>query len=61
MPLTVCPLSNLKLRVFHTLAQHNIGTMLDAGIVATVNSRRPGVLRRLPERKLHPDLCRAGS
>lgn len=39
--LTVCPLSNLKLRVFPTLAAHNLGRMLDAGIVATVNSDDP--------------------
>lgn len=41
IPLTVCPLSNLKLCVFPTLAQHNLGAMLDAGIVATVNSDDP--------------------
>ena len=41
VPLTVCPLSNLKLRVFPTLAQHNLGGMLDAGLVATVNSDDP--------------------
>jgi adenosine deaminase len=41
IPLTVCPLSNLKLRVYKTLAEHNIGKMLDAGIVATVNSDDP--------------------
>jgi adenosine deaminase len=41
IPLTVCPLSNLKLRVFPTLAGHNLGRMLDAGIVATVNSDDP--------------------
>lgn len=41
IPLTVCPLSNLKLRVFPTLAHHNLGRMLDAGIVATVNSDDP--------------------
>ena len=41
IPLTVCPLSNLKLRVYKTLAEHNIGRMLDAGIVATVNSDDP--------------------
>ena len=41
IPLTVCPLSNLKLRVFPDLAQHNIGKMLEAGIVATVNSDDP--------------------
>ena len=41
IPLTVCPLSNLKLCVFPDLARHNIGKMLDAGIVATVNSDDP--------------------
>ncbi|QDL53844.1 adenosine deaminase [Rhodoferax aquaticus] len=41
IPLTVCPLSNLKLRVYPTLAQHNLGKLLDAGIVATVNSDDP--------------------
>jgi adenosine deaminase len=41
IPLTVCPLSNVKLRVFDTLRDHTLGTMLDAGIVATVNSDDP--------------------
>ena len=41
MPLTVCPLSNLKLRVFETLADHNLAALLDAGLVATVNSDDP--------------------
>jgi adenosine deaminase len=41
VPLTVCPLSNLKLCVFPALSQHNLGRMLDAGIVATVNSDDP--------------------
>ncbi len=41
IPLTVCPLSNLKLRVFPSLADHNLGRMLDAGIAATVNSDDP--------------------
>jgi len=39
--LTVCPLSNLRLCVFPTLADHNLGRLLDAGIVATVNSDDP--------------------
>ena len=39
--LTVCPLSNLKLCVFPDLAQHNLGALLDAGLVATVNSDDP--------------------
>jgi adenosine deaminase len=41
IPLTVCPLSNLKLRVYSSLSQHNIGRMLEAGIVATINSDDP--------------------
>ncbi|NCS62470.1 MAG: adenosine deaminase, partial [Rhodoferax sp.] len=41
IPLTVCPLSNLKLRVFPSLADHNLGQMLNAGLVATVNSDDP--------------------
>lgn len=41
IPLTVCPLSNLKLRVFPTLNQHTLKRMLDAGIMATVNSDDP--------------------
>jgi adenosine deaminase len=41
IPLTVCPLSNLKLCVFPDLAQHNIGQLLDAGLKATINSDDP--------------------
>ncbi|HET8748501.1 MAG TPA: adenosine deaminase [Ramlibacter sp.] len=41
IPLTVCPLSNLKLRVVPTLEQHNLRALLDAGLVATVNSDDP--------------------
>ncbi len=41
IPLTVCPLSNLKLCVFPDMAQHNLGELLDAGLVATVNSDDP--------------------
>jgi adenosine deaminase len=41
IPLTVCPLSNVKLRVFPTLADHNIGKLLAAGIAATINSDDP--------------------
>jgi adenosine deaminase len=41
IPLTVCPLSNLKLRVVDTLAQHHLQRLLDAGIMATVNSDDP--------------------
>ena len=41
IPLTVCPLSNLKLCVFPDLASHNLRQLLDAGLVATVNSDDP--------------------
>jgi adenosine deaminase len=41
MPLTVCPLSNVKLRVFESLAAHNLQALLDAGLCATVNSDDP--------------------
>ncbi|HQX58736.1 MAG TPA: adenosine deaminase, partial [Burkholderiaceae bacterium] len=39
--LTVCPLSNIKLRVFDSLRQHTIGRMLESGIAATINSDDP--------------------
>ncbi|NRR30108.1 adenosine deaminase [Oxalobacteraceae bacterium] len=39
--LTVCPLSNIKLRVFDKMEQHNLLSLLDAGLVATVNSDDP--------------------
>lgn len=41
IPLTVCPLSNLKLKVVNDMQQHNLRQLLDLGIVATVNSDDP--------------------
>jgi len=41
IPLTVCPLSNIKLRVFDVMGSHNLRRLLDAGLVATVNSDDP--------------------
>ena len=41
MPLTVCPQSNIKLRVFDTMSDHNLKVMLDKGICVTVNSDDP--------------------
>jgi adenosine deaminase len=41
IPLTVCPLSNVKLRVFPTIKQHNFRQLLDAGLAVTVNSDDP--------------------
>ncbi len=39
--LTVCPLSNQKLCVFKSLADHNLGRLLEHGLLATVNSDDP--------------------
>lgn len=39
--LTVCPLSNVKLRVFDDLSAHNLVRMIELGIIATVNSDDP--------------------
>jgi adenosine deaminase len=41
IPLTVCPLSNLKLKVVTDMRNHPIKKMLDLGIMATVNSDDP--------------------
>ena len=40
-PLTVCPLSNLALRVVDDLADHNLKRLLDAGLKVTINSDDP--------------------
>lgn len=41
MPLTVCPLSNTKLCVFKTMAEHNILELLERGVKVTINSDDP--------------------
>ena len=41
LPLTVCPLSNLKLRVVNDLREHPLKRMLDAGLCVTVNADDP--------------------
>jgi len=41
MPLTVCPLSNLKLCVVDDMAEHNIRRLLQQGVHVTVNSDDP--------------------
>jgi adenosine deaminase len=41
IPLTVCPLSNVKLRVFDTMQDHNLGRLLELGLCVTVNSDDP--------------------
>ncbi|MFJ6119618.1 adenosine deaminase [Streptomyces sp. NPDC054775] len=41
VPLTLCPLSNVRLRAVDTLADHPLAAMLDAGLLCTVNSDDP--------------------
>jgi adenosine deaminase len=41
IPLTVCPLSNVKLRVFESIENHNLPQLLDAGLCVTINSDDP--------------------
>lgn len=41
VPLTVCPLSNVKLGVFNSIAEHNLKRLLDLGLCITVNSDDP--------------------
>jgi len=41
IPLTVCPLSNIKLRVFNKLEDHNIKKMLDKKLMVMINSDDP--------------------
>jgi adenosine deaminase len=41
IPLTVCPLSNVKLRVFESMEDHNLKRLLDLGLCVTVNSDDP--------------------
>jgi adenosine deaminase len=41
VPLTVCPLSNVKLNVFRRIEEHNLKRLLDRGVCVTVNSDDP--------------------
>ena len=41
IPLTMCPLSNQRLRVVEDLADHDLKRLLDAGVPVTVNSDDP--------------------
>jgi adenosine deaminase len=41
IPLTMCPLSNVKLRVFDRLEDHNLKNLLDRGVLVTINSDDP--------------------
>lgn len=41
IPLTVCPLSNIKLKVFKRLEDHNLKQLFDRGVRVTINSDDP--------------------
>ena len=41
IPLTVCPLSNVKLKVFKTLKEHNLKKMLNKNLMVMINSDDP--------------------
>jgi adenosine deaminase len=41
VPLTVCPLSNIKIRIFDNMRQHNFKQLLDLGLCVTINSDDP--------------------
>lgn len=41
VPLTVCPLSNIKLRIFDNLRQHNFKQLMNLGLCVTINSDDP--------------------
>jgi adenosine deaminase len=41
VPLTVCPLSNIKLRVFDSMKDHNLRELIDAGLCVSINSDDP--------------------
>ena len=41
IPLTVCPLSNIKLQVFNKLEDHNLKKMLDKKLMVMINSDDP--------------------
>ncbi|WP_437558093.1 adenosine deaminase [Acidithiobacillus sulfuriphilus] len=54
IPLTVCPFSNIALKVFPQLSKHNLGELLAAGLLATINSDDPAYFGGyLSENMLH--------
>ena len=54
MPLTVCPLSNIKLCVFDRMEEHNILQLLERGLCVTVNLDDPSYFGGY-DGKLHSD------
>ena len=45
MPLTVCPNSNIELKVFETYREHNIKALLDYGLNVSINSDDPAYFK----------------
>lgn len=45
IPLTVCPNSNIELKVFDSYKEHNIKKLLDFGLLVTVNSDDPAYFK----------------
>ena len=41
VPLTVCPLSNIRLRVYSDMRHHPVSRLIDAGVLVTINSDDP--------------------
>ena len=41
IPLTVCPLSNVRLRIFDSVGDHNVQRLLRRGVRVTINSDDP--------------------
>jgi len=53
IPLTVCPLSNIKLRVFDSIQDHDLKQMLDLGLCVTVNSDDPAYFGGYVDENFH--------
>ena len=45
IPLTICPLSNVKLKVFEKMEHHNLKELMNEGICITINSDDPAYFR----------------
>ena len=41
IPLTICPLSNVRLRVFDRIEDHNLPRLLELGVLVTIHSDDP--------------------
>ena len=52
IPLTVCPLSNVKLKVFNAMRDHNLRALIEAGLLVTINSDDPSYFGGVFEREL---------